>query len=132
MKLNMTVGQIASVLTIISLLTAGGFFVHGYFAKTAELVSLKAELTTYKLEQERTVLRLQRELKLESWTTEQTFIVIRGDTILDRIAIVEEKEQTDRRDRQLDRWQKQLEDQAARKREIKSSQEDLRLLMLTP
>ncbi len=128
----MTVSQIASMLTIVAFLSTTGFFIHGYFAKTTELVALKTELSTYKVEQEKTVLRLQRELKLESWTTEQTFIVLREDTILDRIAIVEELEQTVRRTGQLKRWNIQLETQAARKRDIQSLSEDLRLQMLQP
>ena len=135
MKINgkeITVGQIASILTIIALLTSGGFFVHGYFAKTAELVSLKTELTTYKADQEKTVLQLKQNAQLEVWTTEQTFIVIRKDTILDRMAIEGAKEKTDSRDRQLDRWQGQLDDHTIRERDIKKSKEDLKLQMLTP
>ncbi len=135
MKINgkeVTVGQIASVLTIITVLTAGGFFLHGYFAKTADLQTLQIKLDTYKVEQEKTVLQLKQNAQIEVWTTEQTFIVIRKDTILDRMMVEGAKEQTDARDRQLDRWQGQLDDHTIREREIKKSKEDLKIQMLTP
>jgi len=133
MKINgkeITVGQIASILTIVALLSSGGFFVNGYFAKSIELAALETELTIYKADQEKTVLQLRQTAQLEIWTTEQTFIVIRKDTILDRMMVEAAKEKTDARDRQLDRWQKQLDDHTIREREIKSSKEDLKLQML--
>lgn len=132
MKTNLTVGQMASILTIVSLLSAGGFFVHGYFAKTAELDELQTELTTYKVDQEKIVLKLKQNAQIEIWTTEQTFIVIRKDTILDRMNIESKALPSSNRDRQLDRWQKQLDDHTIREREIKSSKEALKLQMLTP
>lgn len=132
MKTNLTVGQMASILTIVSLLSAGGFFVHGYFAKTAELEELQTELTTYKVDQEKIVLKLKQNAQIEIWTTEQTFIVIRKDTILDRMNIESKALPSSNRDRQLDRWQKQLDDHTIREREIKSSKEALKLQMLTP
>ncbi len=81
---EITVGQIASILTILTLLSGAGFFIHGYFAKTAELVTLKTELTTYKVEQQKTVLQLKQNAQLEVWTTEQTFIVILPSRVHDK------------------------------------------------
>ena len=132
MELNgkkITLGQIASLLTIIALLSSGGFFVHGYFAKSAEVTSMKTELKTYKAEQKKTVLRLKQEAQLQTWTTEQTFIVIRKDTILDRLFTESKKTTPD--SFQIGRWEDQLDQLAAREAEIKSAKEALKVQMLT-
>ena len=132
MKVNgkeVTLGQIASLLTIIALLSSGGFFVHGYFAKSAELAELQTELTTYKTEQKKEILRLKQEAQLESWATEQTFIVIRKDTILDRL-VTESKKGDAADDFQIGRWNSQLEGLSDREAEIKSAREALKLQML--
>ena len=131
MKINgkeISLGQIASILTIIGLLSSGGFFVHGYFAKSQELVNVQSELDDYKEEQKAEVLRLKQEAQMQTWTTEQTFIVIRKDTIEDRLFKEAKKENPDTF--QIDRWNSQLQMLQNREAEIRTQKEALKLQML--
>lgn len=132
MKVNgreITLGNIVSILTIIGLLFSGGFFVHGYFAKSAELLLLKTEIELYKTQQQTKILKLKQEAQLNIWTTEQTFIVIRKDTILDRLGSESRKETPDTF--QINRWEDQLDSLTAREAEIKTSKEALKIQMLS-
>lgn len=131
MKVNgkdITLGQIAAALTIIAMLSSGGFFVHGYFAKTHQMTAMQKELETYKTVQVKKILRLKQEAQLNTWTTEQTFIVIRKDTILDRLLTESKKTTPDAF--QTGRWEDQLDTLTAREAEIKTLKEGLKLDML--
>ena len=83
----------------------------------------------YKADQKRTVLRLKREAQMQNWSTEQTFIVIRKDTILDRLQTESKKENPD--SFQVNRWEDQLDSLTAREAEIKTAKEALKLQMLS-
>lgn len=132
MKINnkeITLAQIVSILTIIGLLSSSGFFVHGYFAKSHDIIQVTAQLDSYKTQQQAKILRLKQEAQLNIWSTEQTFIVIRKDTILDRLSTESKKEEPD--SFQTKRWEDQLDSLTAREAEIKTARESLKLQMLS-
>ena len=132
MKINnkeITLAQIVSILTIIGLLSSSGFFVHGYFAKSYDIIQVTAQLDSYKTQQQAKILRLKQEAQLNIWSTEQTFIVIRKDTILDRLSTESKKDDPD--SFQTNRWEDQLDSLTAREAEIKTAKEALKLQMLS-
>ena len=132
MKINnkeITLAQIVSILTIIGLLSSSGFFVHGYFAKSYDIIQVTAQLDSHKAQQQAKILRLKQEAQLNIWSTEQTFIVIRKDTILDRLSTESKKDDPD--SFQTNRWEDQLDSLTAREAEIKTAKEALKLQMLS-